>query len=272
MKMPGWLSVILMLFCTASHAEQPDDNSFSYQLGVGAGYSRLPDYPGADSYQHYLVPFPYFTYRSNRLEVNRSGALGKLAEAGPWSLNVSLAAALPASSKDNQARQGMPDLLWLTEVGPTLDYQILDNADSSLSLHLPLRKAIATNLRQWQDAGWRFEPHVRLQKNLAAHLNWTSQLGLNWSSQHYHQYLYGVDSLYVTEHRPYFRPAAGYAGWRWSNGLSWQRQQWWLGTFIRYDNLKHTQFNDSPLLQRQHSLTFGFAIAWIFKQQGDFNE
>lgn len=270
-----FVALLLLGSAAANAADSPlpvTTNSAGYQLGIGFGYSQLPDYPGADSTQHYLLPLPYFRYKSERLEVSQNGALGSLATLGNWSLKLSLAAALPADSKDNQARAGMPDLLWLTEIGPTLDYPLSVAATHSLSLHLPLRKAIATNLRQWQDVGWRFEPHIRLQKSLTANLSWSSQLGLNWSNQRYHQYLYGVDSRYVQDNRPYFEAASGYAGWRFSNGLSWQKRQWWLGTFVRYDNLQHTQFDNSPLLRRQHSVTFGIAVARIFKQQGDMND
>ena len=261
-----WLGIIVVsciAVCWQASAEQA-----AWQLGAGVAYSQLPDYPGAAQQQQYLLPFPYFTYRSDKLTLNRSEALGQLFSAGNLSLNLSLAAALPVNSDDNIARQGMPDLLWLTEFGPTADYQLLKNDQQQLLLRIPLRKAIATDLRHFHDAGWRFEPQLRWQQNLAAKLRWTSQLTINWSDKDYHQYLYGVTAAYATAQRPQYNAGGGYAGWRWSNGITWQHKRWWLGAFIRYDNLQGVSFADSPLLQRRHNASFGVALAWIFNQQG----
>ncbi|HEX5793480.1 MAG TPA: MipA/OmpV family protein [Rheinheimera sp.] len=249
---------------------QADDAA--WQLGAGIAYSQLPDYPGSAQRQHYLLPFPYFTYRSDKIKLNRSEALGQLFASGNLTLNLSLAAALPVNSDDNTARQDMPDLLWLTEVGPTADYQLLQNQHSRLQLRLPVRKAIATDIRHWHDAGWRIEPQLRWQQRLTGEVQWTSQLAVNWSDKRYHQYLYGVAPPYATAERPEYTAHSGYAGWRWSNGLSWQHKRWWLGAFIRYDNLQGVSFADSPLLQRQHNASFGVALAWIFKQQGHYDE
>lgn len=244
----------------------------SWQLGAGVAYSQLPDYPGASQRQHYLLPFPYFTYRSDKIMLNRSEALGQLFANGNFTLNLSLAAALPVNSDDNAARQDMPDLLWLTEIGPTADYQLFQSETSRLQLRLPVRKAIATDIQHWQDAGWRVEPQLRWQQTLVTNVYWTSQLAVNWSNKRYHQYLYGVAPVYATAERPQYDASSGYAGWRWSNGVTWQRKRWWLGTFIRYDNLQGASFEHSPLLQREHNVSFGVALAWIFKQQGHYYE
>ncbi|MBU2070606.1 MAG: MipA/OmpV family protein [Gammaproteobacteria bacterium] len=264
------LGIIVVCFMLAPWQANAEDAA--WQLGVGLAYSQLPDYPGAAGQQHYLLPFPYFTYRSDKVKLTRSEALGQLFSAGKLSLNLSLAAALPVNSDDNQARRDMPDLLWLTEIGPTADYQLLNNDRQQLLLRLPLRKAIATDLRQWHDVGWRLEPQLHWRQKLANSLQWTSQLALNWSDKEYHQYLYGVAPAYATATRQEYRAQAGYAGWRWSNGISWQHKRWWLGAFVRYDNLQGVSFADSPLLQRQHNASFGVALAWIFNQQGYFDE
>jgi len=260
--------VILLLFITTPWQAQADESS--WQLGIGVAYGQLPDYPGASQHQQYMLPFPYFTYRSDKIELNRSEARGQLFTAGKLSLNLSLAAALPIDSEDNNARQGMPDLLWLAEIGPTADYQLRQDKDkrSQLLLRLPLRKAIATDVRHWQDAGWRFEPQLRWQQKITNDLQWTSQLSLNWSDKNYHQYLYGVAPAYVTAERPLYNASSGYSGWRLSNGVTWQYKRWWLGAFIRYDNLQGVSFAKSPLLQRQHNVSIGVAVAWIFKQRG----
>lgn len=263
------------LVCSlTAQAQTTADNSddVSYEIGVGAAYSKLPDYPGAATSQHYLLPFPYLTYSSDKLKLNRTEALGELFTLGDLSLNVSLAAALPVNSDNNSQRQNMPDLLWITEFGPTLDYIVHQNNTEKLTVRMPLRKAVATDLQHWQSIGWRFEPNVRWQQQIVANLNFTSQLAALWSTAQYHQYLYGVGAEYATQTRPAYLAKSGFSGWRLSGGLSWRSQHWWIGGFVRYDNLQQAQFNDSPLLQRQHNVSYGLAFAWIFKQQGVFYE
>ncbi len=239
-----------------------------FAIGIGGTYSQLPDYPGSAINQHYLLPFPYLVYQSDRLSLNQSEALGQLLQAGNWSLNLSFAGALPVNSDNNPYRQDMPDLLWLAEFGPMLDYTIQHTADSRLTLRIPLRKAVATDLQHWQSTGWRFEPHLRWRQALGNKLQLTGQLAAIWSTAQYHQYLYGVEQQYVNIWRQQYQAADGFSGWRLSAGASWRYRNWWLGGFARYDNLQQANFRDSPLVQRAHNVSFGVAFAWIFNQQG----
>jgi outer membrane protein len=39
-----------------------------------------------------------------------------------------------------------------------------------------------------------------------------------------------------------------------------------MGGFIGYDNLSGAAFDDSPLLETDHSFMAGVAVAWIFKK------
>jgi MipA family protein len=268
----GLIALGLTSLTVFAQADTISSDSVRYEIGIGGAYSKLADYPGSAISQHYLLPFPYIRYQSDKLKLDRNEALGQLFQAGNWSLNVSLAAALPVNSDDNAWRQGMPDLLWITEVGPTLDYVLFKADTDKLTFRIPLRKAIATDLQHWQSTGWRFEPHFRWQQQVASQLQFTSQLAALWSTAQYHQYLYGVAAQYATADRPAYQAAGGFSGWRLSGGLSWRSRNWWLGGFVRYDNLQQAQFNDSPLVQRQHSVSYGVAFAWIFKQQGQFDE
>ena len=36
--------------------------------------------------------------------------------------------------------------------------------------------------------------------------------------------------------------------------------------FLRYDDLHGSAFDDSPLLEQEHSFMAGFAIGWVFKR------
>jgi MipA family protein len=265
------LKLILLIFISGVSApifaETPEPGQAYYELGVGVAYSQLPDYLGSGRDQHYLVPFPYLTYQSAKVTIARNEAVGTLWQHHNWSLNLNFAGALPVNSEDNGLRQGMPDLHWLAEFGPRLDYQIQQSATQQLSLQFPLRKVIATDIQHWQSVGWRFEPRLVWQQQLNSQLRLTSQVAALWSTEQYHQYLYGVNPEYATANRLAYQAKAGFSGWRVSLGLSWRSQNWWLGAFSRYDNIHQASFADSPLVQQHNNVSVGLAFAWIFKQQ-----
>lgn len=265
------VKLILLLIssglCLPAFAEATAPSQAYYELGVAIAYSQLPDYLGSSRERHYLVPFPYLTYQSDKLTIARNEAVGKLWQRDNWSLNLNFAGALPVNSEDNGLRQGMPDLHWMAEFGPRLDYQILQSATQQITLQFPLRKAIATDIQHWQSTGWRFEPRIVLQQHLSEQLRLTSQLAALWSSAQYHQYLYGVSADYATPTRPFYQANGGFSGWRASLGVSWRYQNWWLGAFSRYDNIQQASFTDSSLVQQHNNVSFGLAFAWIFKQK-----
>ncbi|WNO59546.1 MipA/OmpV family protein [Rheinheimera sp. MMS21-TC3] len=262
------LPIIFLCAVNQSQAYASTEPKAAFAFGVGATYSQLPDYLGSTVNQHYLLPFPYIVYQSDKIKVNQTEALGQLFQSGNWSLNLSLGGALPVNSENNPYRKDMPDLHWIAEAGPTLDYNIHHLANNELTLRLALRKAVATNLQHWQSVGWRFEPHLRWRKSLSNKVQFSSQLAAIWSTAQFHQYLYGVEQQYVNLQRTQYQADGGFSGWRLSSGLSWRYQQWWLGGFVRYDNLQQASYRDSPLVQRQHNVSFGIAFAWIFNQQG----
>ncbi|WP_243695610.1 MipA/OmpV family protein [Rheinheimera sp. D18] len=264
----GIIFSVILLSTVPASAKQVSATKPKFAIGVGATYAQLPDYVGSGVNQHYLLPFPYIVYQSDKVKVNQSEAIGELFQHGAWSLSVSMAGALRVNSDDNPYRRDMPDLLWIGEIGPTLDYSISKTATSQLTLRIPLRKAVATDLQHWQSVGWRVEPHIRWHKSLANRLQLSSQLAAIWSTAQYHQYLYGVEQHYATEQRQQYHATDGFSGWCLSSGLSWRYKNWWLGSFARYDNLQQASFRDSPLVQRRHNVSFGVAFAWIFNQQG----
>ena len=60
-----------------------------WELGLGLAAVNLPDYPGADQSQSYVLPFPYIIYRGARLKAGREGLRGLLFESKRWDLDIS---------------------------------------------------------------------------------------------------------------------------------------------------------------------------------------
>jgi len=97
---------------------------------------------------------------------------------------------------------------------------------------------------------------------------WNAGLNIGplFGNRKYHAYYYEVDPVYATANRPAYRASGGYSGTVLVGSMSRHFGRLWVGGFIRYDNLSGTAFHDSPLLETDHSLMGGIAIAWVLKK------
>jgi len=248
-------AVLPLLFCL----QQADAGE--YQLGLGMLTASQPHYLGAAQSSTVLLPVPFITYRSAKLQVDRQGATGVLAAGDGWSLEISLAGALAVDDDDNVLRAGMPGLDWIAEAGPVLKVDLAEN----WAVHFPVRAAIATDFQHITSIGWRVEPQLRYERNLSARLKFSSSLGGAYSSSEYHQYFYGVTPPYQTNSRPAYTASRGNSGWRFTNGLTLNQDDWWFAVYSRYDYLADAVYTDSPLFAKSHQFTAGFVAVRIFK-------
>jgi hypothetical protein len=40
--------------------------------------------------------------------------------------------------------------------------------------------------------------------------------------------------------------------------------RYWVGGFLRYENISGAVFEDSPLVNRESALSVGLALSWVF--------
>jgi MipA family protein len=233
-----------------------------WELGVGAGGLRLPDYRGADRARTYVLPLPYFVYRGDWLRADREGARAVLLDAQRFEVDVSLAAAAPA--RNNPARQGMADLPARAEIGPNVNVELWRDGASPthLDLRAPLRSAVTLE-RAPRSVGWTFNPHLNLDSR-AAGWELALQAGAVFGDRRLHNHLYGVAATEATAQRPAYAARGGYAGWLALAGASRRFDTLWVGTFIRHDSLRGAVVADSPLVKSDRVLTYGLAVAWVF--------
>ncbi|HDN27781.1 MAG TPA: MipA/OmpV family protein [Thioploca sp.] len=245
---------------------QAEERSPLWEAGVGLAGIHFPDYRGARHQQNYLLPMPYFIYRGDKFKINRGGLQGLLYQSARVNLDISLGGAMPVKSDDNVVRRGMPNLDPMFEIGPSLKILLAQARTEKLSLRLPLRAAFATDLTHIHHAGWLFHPQLGLETVIGATRRWKFGVAVGplYASQNYHDYYYGVAPQYATLTRPSYTGKHGYSGTRLGLSLRWQFQSLQFGAFLRYDNLSGTAFEDSPLLETEHSLMAGFGIVWVF--------
>ena len=282
--LPRFAAAVCVAACTLVHAAEPIEpgpdidaglNPGSqkplWELGLGVAGLRLPDYRGSDQSRGYLLPLPYIVYRGTWLKADRDGARALLLDTQRVKVDVSVAASTPTRSSDNTAREGMPNLPAVGEIGPNLNYTIAGSVANRwrLDLRLPLRAAV-TLQRSPEFIGTTFSPHLNLDlAGVAGGWNLGLLTGPLFADRKYHEHFYGVDPAYATSTRPAYQAHGGYAGWQALAATSRRFGNTWVGAFVRYDSLRGASFEDSPLVRSRSAVTAGFGVSWILKTSSE---
>lgn len=233
-----------------------------WELGAGLGGLRLPHYKGSDQHQDLVLPVPFAIYRGKIFRATREGARAVLLESRRLDLDVSVAATPPLLSKDNTARSGMPDLPPTLEVGPNINVTLGRGVDWKLDLRMPVRGVVQLN-SSLRDAGWTVSPVVNVDLQWRG-WNLGAQAGPTWSSRRNHALTYDVAAPFANATRPAYATGSGYGGWHWTAAASRRLGSFWLGSYVRSDQLQGAVFADSPLVKKARNLSFGLAVSWVF--------
>lgn len=242
-----------------------------WELGFGFFALTSPDYRGSDVSRAYLLPLPYVVYHGEFLKADRSGMYGRLFQSPRVHLDLSFDAGVPVNSSRNEARQGMPDLDPVFEVGPSLEVCLWHecNADRVLQFRLPVRAVFSTNFSSIDSQGGTVYPHLNFDfKNIGSGDGWNIGIsaGPLFATEGYHDYYYRVTPNYATPTRPVYDAHGGYSGSRATFTISRRVGHAWIGAFARYDDLSGAVFEDSPLVRIGRAFMAGFSIAWVFAE------
>ena len=236
-----------------------------WELGIGVAGLRLPDYRGSDESHAYLLPLPFIAYRGTFLKADRDGARALLLDSPRFKIDVSVAASTPTRSRDNAAREGMPNLPGTFEIGPNVNFTLFASAEQKLKLdlRLPLRAAI-TLQRSPKAVGATFSPNLNLDLGgVGGGWNVGLLAGPLFSDRKYNEHIYGVGAAFATPQRAAYTAHGGYAGWNALAATSRRFGNTWVGAFVRYDSLHGAVFEDSPLVRRTSGVTLGFGVSWV---------
>lgn len=236
-----------------------------WEAGAGLASVSLPDYRGSDQRRNYVLPMPYLVYRGERLKADRDGMRGVLFDHPDLELSLSAGASPPVRSDNNTARQGMPDLRPVLELGPSLEATLWRSADATLKLRAPIRSAF-TLAASPKTVGWVFSPRLNLDFLHFADTPWEVGMlaGPIYASRRHHAYFYSVAPAFSTATRPAYDAPGGYAGTQFLISVSRRFEHTWLGAFVRWDSLSGAVFNGSSLVRESDYLAAGLAVAWVF--------
>lgn len=260
-------AALALLSACAAHAE-PGKPLWEAAIGLFPG--TFPAYRGSSEQKYYLLPFPFLVYRGEVLKADRHGLRALLFDNRRLELNISSNAAIPVSSDGDTRRDGMPDLDTTVEIGPSLNILLSPPAgEDRLQLKMPVRLAAATDFTSIETVGWVANPHLNFDSpNLLRGWNTGFNLGPLFATRDYHDYYYRVKPVFARADRPVYRPSGGYSGMLALASISRRFDNYWVGGFVRYDYLKGAEFDDSPLVDTDHSFMAGVAVTWFFARSG----
>lgn len=258
--------VILFSFSILSHSILA---KAELETGIGLSAVHFPHYIGSDQSHNLVLPFPYIRYRSETLNVDRNLIQSKLWSYGNWNLEMSFGGAVPVSSDDNDAREGMEDLDFILEAGPAMHYYFSGNrmSENAIVLALPLRSAISTDFSKADGRGYSFNPSLAWRRGYQYEtvlVRPQINIGIRNASAQLYDYTYGVEAEFATNSRKEYKADGGYGGYFMSYSTSMRFDNYLLAVGLSYNNLKGASYEDSPLVKQKENILFGIAWATIF--------
>jgi outer membrane protein len=241
----------------AQEAEKP-----LFEVGIGGGFGLVPDYPASEQSHVQGAALPLVIYHGNFLRVSREGLQGQVYRSDRVTFEISLEGALGSSADDNYARQGMPDIDLLGEIGPGLRINLLRNADRAdrVDLTLPLRSVFSTDFSRLEYRGLVFAPDIAYAKyglfNRDDRLR--VSVGPIFATSHLMAYCYQVDPRFARPGRPAYNAEAGYLASRFQTSVTvpLTKRISALGVF-RGEVFFGSANEDSPLYRRNVNLSVG---------------
>jgi outer membrane scaffolding protein for murein synthesis (MipA/OmpV family) len=266
-------SLLVFMTCCLGHASAIADEKPLWELGVGVFAVQLPAYRGAMESSNDILPIPYVVYRGEHIKADKDGVRGVLFDSDAIEINLSVAASPPVNSRKVRMRWDMPDLSSSLELGSSIDIKLWQSPDhdAEVKLFVPVRAAFTLESNP-QSIGWQFTPRINLDIHNPLGLgDWTLGMvaGPIFGTREQHSYFYSVAPQYSTADRPTYEAKGGYAGVQLLSAL-WKRfPSYWVGGFVRYDNVRGAVFENSPLVTQKSGFAGGIAISWILGQSSE---
>ncbi|MBE1298544.1 MAG: MipA/OmpV family protein [Alteromonadaceae bacterium] len=241
-----------------------------WEYGVGGGLIEVPNYPASSERNFIALALPYFIYRGDILRIGGGNARAVVSEVQDLEIDVSVGGAFSADSEDNSARDGMPDLDFLFELGPRVNYRVRDfdfegGGHGRLNLIVPVRGVFSTDFKGVEGRGYVFQPQISYQQRgvLSDDTGLSVSLSAVFATEKLHDYFYQVDQTYATATRPEFDASGGYLGTELSAGLSFplmENIRGFAGGTVRFH--QGAENEDSPLFEDDVTYSVGVGFVW----------
>lgn len=241
-----------------------------WEAGALFAAFHSPLYPAAEETQEKLLPVPFLIYRGERLRVGEGGVIKAVAIEKPrFKVDLSLGAAFNANSDDSSARQGMPDLDFIFEVGPEISFMLTDTKRSETWLNLQFRKVFSTDFSSIDDRGYIFQPEISYQGQNVFINNSSVKFTVSplFATKKMHQYFYQVDEKFSTSERPFYQAGGGYLGTEVTmvNRVK-IRHDLMIFVSTKLGFYQGASNEDSPLFKKDVNYSVGVGLKWTLFQ------
>ncbi len=240
-----------------------------FEIGAVGGAGYVPNYPASDESSVEAIALPYLVYRGEIIRAGDRGLVrGRIVRRRNVELDVSLSGSFSTDSDDNDARQGMPDLDYLVEVGPRLQLTLARAKRwAKVELELPLRAVFSTDLSSVDHRGFVFAPELAYQHEnvLRTGTQLKLSLGAKFADEELQDYFYEVDERFATSARPAFDAGFGYLGSRLqllaSRPFGKRFTVFAAGAIDLHQGAAN---EDSPLFRDEVTYSAGIGLIWSF--------
>lgn len=251
-----------------------------WELGLGGGLIDVPNYPASSERNFIGIVLPYFIYRGDVFRFGDGSARAVLVEDSNFEIDISLRGAFSADSENNTAREGMPELDFLFEVGPQLIYELKsfnfnNGAVGRLNMNLQARSVFSTDFSEVSHRGYVFQPKLSYQQRgvLFEDSAFNASVSLVFATEKLQDYFYQVDPEFAAKDRALFDASGGYLGSELSAGFSFslhENMRVFAGGTVRVH--KGASNTESPLFEKDVTYSVGIGFIWrLYKSEAIAN-
>ncbi len=237
--------------------------------GVAIGVSQQA-YPGSDQKVNRALALPYFVYRGEVLRADRDTAGIRALKTQNFEIDVGVAGSFGSGSRSIEARQGMPELGTLVELGPRLKWKLgTAPGNGQWRAEIPLRGVFDLSNR-FDHKGLSFEPKLIYEGQSTSGWRYNASIGAIFADVKLAQTFYEVNNAQATALRPAYAASSGLVAWRlgstFSRNLSPNLR---LFGFARLDTVAGAANERSPLVRQTTGATFGMGVTynWLRSEQ-----
>lgn len=259
--------LLLSVPSAAIAASESDADLPLWEIGVAGIGAYVPDYPASGHSQLTGFALPIVTYRGDLFlfSADSDGVQGAFQINDRTTLTLGLDAAFSAKSKDNAQRRGLPDLDYLVEIGPSLEYRFWEDGDRRLTAIAQVRAAFAVDTDLFDYTGVAVEPQLIYTQDtfLLPELQLTLGLSSKFAYDGLNQYFYDVAPQFATPDRCAYRAHDGYQQTALSTKLflpvSPRLSVFALGQLLYDDGAAN---ENSPLYRDDFTYALGLGLAY----------
>lgn len=243
-----------------------------YEFGLVAGSGFVPDYPASDQGRLRYIGAPIVRYRGLRLRSDEEDNMKARLFADPmYGFDLSASGSFPANSDKNEARDGMPDLDWIAELGPRFYTYLIKSERVWLRFFLPLRAAFSTNLTSMTYQGLVLAPSFNFRYFFDDSKFNSIIVGVsrNYTTHQLQEYYFEVKDKFVTPDRQRYSADSGYMSTSIGFAYIYEKNNKGFYTGFGVNSYKGAANAGSPLHRVDYNYSAFVGLSYTFYQSDE---